>query len=630
MRYLPRHRPTTKRLRTGLALLAALCCCGASQALAEVQITIVNGDDDGEGLNDPTPVTPIGGNTGTTLGQQRLLAVQYAAELWGNELESDVPIVIAVNFEELGCEGNSAVLASAAPTFAFDQVTTQWADPNTIYASALADRLLGQDAAPGEADIVATFNASIDTECNDIFQWYYGLDAQGEETDLVQTALHEFAHGLGMIMLVNSGDGSLAVTTDEGSVDPLTARAFDRQLGLTMDNMSDAQRLQALSEARQVVFLGEQTRAASAQFLERGTPSLTFDPAVPGYSGHISDSNLGTLGGRSLAGPIIVPENPDGCSAIEGATDAFVFMVPTCNPLDVAELLAEDGALGILLVLGSFDQTPPIPLDLPGSFDGAPLPVLTLSLSDAQALVIALNSGEVNAQLDIAQEQPRGVGPNGYLLLNASDPISTSVLSHWDSLARPNLLMEAFEGPAEDVHGLDVTVAALNDLGWAAPCGDGILNDGEICDDGDNNSNTVANACRTNCIPAFCGDGVLDTSEICDDGADNGTLAGTCNSACSGYLSEDAINDKNVASGNNNTAGSANSGSGGFDLGTGSADGTGDNTELSSGGSTGGCRVGDASSSAGAGSSLLILGALYVLRTRRRRYPQTTGQASNT
>ena len=47
-------------------------------------------------------------------------------------------------------------------------------------------------------------------------------------------------------------------------------------------------------------------------------------------------------------------------------------------------------------------------------------------------------------------------------------------------------------------------------------CGDGVIHDGEACDDGNDNSNSVADACRTNCEHAWCGDGVVDTGELCD------------------------------------------------------------------------------------------------------------------
>ncbi len=53
-----------------------------------------------------------------------------------------------------------------------------------------------------------------------------------------------------------------------------------------------------------------------------------------------------------------------------------------------------------------------------------------------------------------------------------------------------------------------------------AECGDGVLNmtADEECDDGTGNSDTEPDACRTDCGAAWCGDGVVDTGEECDDG----------------------------------------------------------------------------------------------------------------
>ena len=48
-------------------------------------------------------------------------------------------------------------------------------------------------------------------------------------------------------------------------------------------------------------------------------------------------------------------------------------------------------------------------------------------------------------------------------------------------------------------------------------CGDGLVGDGEGCDDGADNSDTAPDACRTDCQPAGCGDGVVDAGEACDD-----------------------------------------------------------------------------------------------------------------
>ena len=47
------------------------------------QIAIINNNAAGVGFNDPTPAAPIGGNPGTTVGEQRLNAFRHAAEIWG-------------------------------------------------------------------------------------------------------------------------------------------------------------------------------------------------------------------------------------------------------------------------------------------------------------------------------------------------------------------------------------------------------------------------------------------------------------------------------------------------------------------------------------------------------------------
>ena len=60
---------------------AAVLCAAISSAHGQARITLVNLDKPGIGLNDPTPVTPVGGNPGKTLGQQRMISYQFAMDL---------------------------------------------------------------------------------------------------------------------------------------------------------------------------------------------------------------------------------------------------------------------------------------------------------------------------------------------------------------------------------------------------------------------------------------------------------------------------------------------------------------------------------------------------------------------
>ena len=62
-------------------------------------------------------------------------------------------------------------------------------------------------------------------------------------------------------------------------------------------------------------------------------------------------------------------------------------------------------------------------------------------------------------------------------------------------------------------------------------CGDGAVDVGEACDQGSDNSDTAADACRTTCVSPTCGDGVVDTDETCDDGNTEG--GDGCDATCS-------------------------------------------------------------------------------------------------
>ncbi len=56
--------------------------------------------------------------------------------------------------------------------------------------------------------------------------------------------------------------------------------------------------------------------------------------------------------------------------------------------------------------------------------------------------------------------------------------------------------------------------------GEPAVCGNSIVETGEVCDLGPQNSDTQPDACRTNCLPARCGDGVIDSEEGQSDECD--------------------------------------------------------------------------------------------------------------
>ncbi|MDH3695589.1 MAG: peptidase, partial [Gammaproteobacteria bacterium] len=68
---------------------------------------IINLDVPGEGFKDGSPVTPVTGNSGTTLGQQRLNAFQAAADFWGATLQSSVTIDVEASMDPDFCTATS-------------------------------------------------------------------------------------------------------------------------------------------------------------------------------------------------------------------------------------------------------------------------------------------------------------------------------------------------------------------------------------------------------------------------------------------------------------------------------------------------------------------------------------------
>ena len=258
-------------LRGAIAFVAALVLVLApASAHAAATITIVNLDGAGVGLNDMTAIAPAGGNPGTTIGAQRLNAMQYAANLWGAVVDSTVEIRVGASFTPLTCSSTSAILGQAGTNnifrdFAGAPVASTW------YPGALANSLAGTDLAPGSDDINATFNSSIGTTCAFPSTFYYGFDASppGGKLDFVSIILHELAHGLGFSSFVTLSTGAKAGGYDDVYMRWLT----DATTGAQYPNMTNAQRVSASIDTGNLQWTGPLLSAASGGLTSGVGPS---------------------------------------------------------------------------------------------------------------------------------------------------------------------------------------------------------------------------------------------------------------------------------------------------------------------------------------------------------------------
>jgi len=252
---------TLLRIFAGLFLISRLLF--HPEAAQAATITVVNLDGPGEGFNDPSPPDPAstaGGNNGPTLGAQRLVAFQSAANIWGGLLSSPVEIRISANFNPLPCTSGSAVLGRTTPVtahrdFAGAPLTNTW------YPQALANRFAAADLAPSVNDISAVFNSAIGTTCSFPRVWYYGLDANPPDglLDFVAVVLHELGHGLGFVSFVDLATGAKLQELD----DVFSRNLEDHSTAKLYPDMTNTERVNASQNTGNLHWVGANVVAAS-------------------------------------------------------------------------------------------------------------------------------------------------------------------------------------------------------------------------------------------------------------------------------------------------------------------------------------------------------------------------------
>ena len=270
-------------IRLAFALLGMAAV--ASPVAHAATLIVVNNNGAGEGFNDPTAAAPVGGNTGTTIGAQRLIAFQAAADIWGGRLSSPVAIRVGAQFNPLTCNATGAVLGSAGPANLFRDFTGAPV-ASTWYSVALANALHGSDLDAANDDINATFNSTIGTTCPFPLGWYYGLDGNaGSQIDFFSVLVHELGHGLGFLTFVDLASGAKAL-------------GFNDTFMLNLENhgasppdypsMTDAQRVAASIATGNLHWVGANVMAASG-VLTAGTVGdhvqmFAPNPQQPGSS----------------------------------------------------------------------------------------------------------------------------------------------------------------------------------------------------------------------------------------------------------------------------------------------------------------------------------------------------------
>lgn len=175
--------------------------------------------------NDPTPATPVGGNPGTTLGQQRRNAMIEALRQLGTGFDSETPITVRACWDALPVDtGGRTTLAAASPDdFVIADRSLVFSDGSTFrpaaflpdkyafYAAAPAARLAGTRACSlrggdcaDSTDMTIVYNRRIgESGVLGGAKFHLGYNAApAGSLDFVGVSVHELGHGLGFASLV--------------------------------------------------------------------------------------------------------------------------------------------------------------------------------------------------------------------------------------------------------------------------------------------------------------------------------------------------------------------------------------------------------------------------------------------
>ncbi len=526
-------------MRRGLLfiLLAALL---VPSGLDAATITVVNMDGAGEGFNDPTPVAPVGGNPGTTRGQQRLIAFQAAADIWGTTLPSDVEIFVQAFFNPQTCTATSAVLGSAGAFQIFANFPGAEIDL-TWYHVALANRLAGGDLAPGpngtSADDIVPSSTATSTAMRRASAAAVGIS--GSTTTTVPTSTSSWwfctssGHGLGFANFVTEANGTRPL--DLGDI--FSEYTRDQTTGEKWNDMTNAERQASAINSSRVFWDGINVTSEVPGVLAFGLPGFRVNsPASVANIYAVGTADFGApISAGAVTGNVVQALDPnegvgftttDGCSAITNAAavagNIAIVDRGGCGFVIKAKNVQNAGATAMIVA----DNAPGAPpAGMTGVDPTVVIPSARITQPSGNLIKAALVTDTVNGTLGVDMSIRAGATVDGFALLNAPNPVSPgSSISHWDPVAFPNQLMEpAINGDlTHQVSGVDLTLAEMTDIGWFSD-GDGVPDGTDSCIGSDPGPTVVIDGCDSGAENDTFGDGcrVSDILATCADGASN-------------------------------------------------------------------------------------------------------------
>lgn len=463
-----------------LQLFLSTLCLIHLQAQTPAQFVFITNDPTGVGFNDNTAASTLsaqalGNNLGTTVGELRRNVLEAAGARWSQFLNSQIPILVDVDFEDLGGSSAGGIVLAGASASSYVRNFANAPRPGIYYPLALASSLADADLRPDLSDIDITVNSNAELDGNSGPSWYYGLDGNTPSNliNFSNVIAHELGHGLGFASFANLETGAYAF----GDPDIFSTLIYDSEVFLSWESMNDSGRVTSATNDPYVVWFGPYSNTAADgvnDYIASGKQNFTITrtsyPALKAdFSSSISDDGF--------TGELVLVN--DGVNITSDAAEVIINTTELSGKIalvdrglvrfDLKVSRAQDaGALAVVIandVEGdaifspSGESTDPVPVIFVSENSGINLKAL-LSTGNPVSVTLFTSLLTVNEggsatefQTNIRLHAPATLEPG-------------SSVSHWSEDASPNLLMEPSINSRLN-ENLDLSPLLMKDIGWS-------------------------------------------------------------------------------------------------------------------------------------------------------------------
>ena len=227
--------------------------------------------------------------------------------------------------------------------------------------------------------------------------------------------------------------------------------------------------------------------------------TAAFGPLVSSVS--VSGNVVAAVDPADGAGPTTT----DGCSPFSnaGAVNGNIALIErgTCGFALKARNATDAGAIGVIIYNNAANANAVPPGMATDPVNGPLVTIPTVSLMRADGLAILGASGSA-AFIGLDPSTRTGADPVGRARLYSPFPVALgSSISHFDTVASPNQLMEPFIS-GDLTHSVttpqDMTLPLLRDVGWFPDADlDGLATDADCDDTSDTSATVVIGGCDT-------------------------------------------------------------------------------------------------------------------------------------